>query len=240
MKKLMIVMTALAATAAFAASGRKSSQIQPGAGSDTVETSGKDARVLIDQYPKLGTQCLLPAPNLSNGGTNLGQCYTGKPRMWTVLESKYTTFSKCLSQLTFTWHVLLDTSKASNKDKEALKKLAPYSYFSTSVTYYNIPRGSHAACVCLHPSYREVYGEAVAVALVVSNENGEILAGDTVTTMPKFFRKKDGYKFWEDSAIMDAKTPAGDPMIERRQGLLDRSKTIWALVNPNDYELTMQ
>lgn len=29
-------------------------------------------------------------------------------------------------------------------------------------------------------------------------------------------------------------------MIERRQGLLDRSKTIWALVYPNDYETTLQ
>jgi hypothetical protein len=29
-------------------------------------------------------------------------------------------------------------------------------------------------------------------------------------------------------------------MIERRQGLLERSKTIWALVNPNDYELVLQ
>ena len=32
----------------------------------------------------------------------------------------------------------------------------------------------------------------------------------------------------------------GKPMIERRQGLVDRSKTIWAMVNPNDYEATMQ
>jgi hypothetical protein len=32
----------------------------------------------------------------------------------------------------------------------------------------------------------------------------------------------------------------GEPMIERRQGLLDRSKTIWALVNPNDYEAVVQ
>ena len=32
----------------------------------------------------------------------------------------------------------------------------------------------------------------------------------------------------------------GQPMIERRQGIVDRSKTIWGLVNPNDYETTMQ
>jgi hypothetical protein len=39
---------------------------------------------------------------------------------------------------------------------------------------------------------------------------------------------------------MNATQPNGDPMIERRQGLVDRSKTIWALVNPNDYEYVAQ
>ena len=50
---------------------------------------------------------------------------------------------------------------------------------------------------------------------------------------------KSGTKFWEDQSIMNAEQ-GGKPMIERRQGLVDRSKTIWALVNPNDYEATMQ
>ena len=37
---------------------------------------------------------------------------------------------------------------------------------------------------------------------------------------------------------MNAKDGKTDkPMIEMRQGLMDRSKTIWGLVNPNDYEM---
>ena len=47
-------------------------------------------------------------------------------------------------------------------------------------------------------------------------------------------------KFWEDQKIMNATGADGKPMIERRQGLVDRSKSIWALVNPNDYEATVQ
>ena len=50
---------------------------------------------------------------------------------------------------------------------------------------------------------------------------------------------KPDSKFWDDSNIMNAQQN-GKPMIERRQGLVDRSRTIWALVNPNDYETTMQ
>ncbi|MBQ5530547.1 MAG: hypothetical protein IIT98_00880, partial [Kiritimatiellae bacterium] len=42
--------------------------------------------------------------------------------------------------------------------------------------------------------------------------------------------------FWNDNHIMGASTKDGDPMIERRQGLKERSETIWGLVNPNDYE----
>ena len=42
------------------------------------------------------------------------------------------------------------------------------------------------------------------------------------------------------SDIMNAQTKEGEPMVERRQGLLDRSKTIWAMVNPNDYEQVAQ
>jgi hypothetical protein len=51
---------------------------------------------------------------------------------------------------------------------------------------------------------------------------------------------KSGTKFWENNDIMNAKNASDEPMIERRQGLLERSKTIWALVNPNDYELVLQ
>ena len=46
-------------------------------------------------------------------------------------------------------------------------------------------------------------------------------------------------KFWEEQKIMEAQAN-GKPMIERRQGLLDRSKSIWALVYPNDYEAIAQ
>jgi hypothetical protein len=115
--------------------------------------------------------------------------------------------------------------------------MAPYSYFTTSVTYYNIPKGSHAASVCLHPSYLERFGEPKAVGIVVTSKDGEVIAGNSESEIKGI---KSGTKFWEDDSIMNAKTASDEPMIERRQGLLDRSKTIWALVNPNDYEMVVQ
>ena len=233
MKKLAIVMmVSLAATAVLAApkSTRKSAR---NAAAEEEEAGGKLAKVDINQMPRTGQQSCLPAPGIQ-GATMIGNCYT-KPRKWIVIETKYTTYDKFIDQLTFTWHVLLE-SKSATENKGNKAGLAPYSYFNTTVTYYNIPKGSHAACVCLPPSYLELYGEPKAIGFTVANQNGEILAGDAVSEVKGI---KSGTQFWDNQDIMGAMN--GDkPMIERRQGLVDRSKTIWALVNPNDYETTMQ
>ena len=39
---------------------------------------------------------------------------------------------------------------------------------------------------------------------------------------------------------VNPKQPNGEPFVERRAGLVDRSKTIWAMVYPNDYEMVAQ
>lgn len=196
----------------------------------------KADKVTIQQFPKLGRQSTLDAPGLS-GGSTIGVAWTGKPRKWIVLETKYDTTAKWTDQLTFTWHVLLETATATSKDKDDREKMAPYSYFTQTVTYYNIPRGSHAASVCLPPSYLERFGEARVVGITIADKNGEVVEGDTESAVKAI---KPHTKFWEDPKIMDAKDKAGEPLIERRQGLLDRAKTIWALVNPNDYETAVQ
>ena len=234
-KKLMtFALVALAAAVAFGAPKKKRMAVEE----EDAPTTGKDAKVLIDQFPKIGRQSTLAAPSLQ-GGSIIGQCYN-KPRRWIVLEAKYTTYAKWQDQLTFTWHVLLET-KTATENKGNKEGLAPYSYFTTAVTYQNIPQGSHAASVCLHPSYLERFGEPKAVGLVITNAKGETLNGDCeseikgIPTHPKSLEQA----FWNNNEIMNAQKD-GEPMIERRQGLMDRSKTIWALVNPNDYEQVAQ
>ncbi len=234
MKKLMIVTMIAATSASLLTAAPKKRGVQAMAGNeDGPTTTGRAAKILVDQMPKPGQSSCLPAPGIQ-GASMIGVCYT-KPRRWIVIETKYTTYEKFLPQLTFNWHVLLET-KSAKENKGNKMGLAPYSYFNTTVTYFNIPQGSHAACVCLPPSYLELYGEPKVIGFTISNENGDILGGDTVSEVKGI---KNGSKFWEDQKIMSAEQ-GGKPMIERRQGLVDRSKTIWALVNPNDYEATMQ
>ena len=231
---------ALAAAAAFAAP--RANARRAAAADDDAPTSGKEAKITIDQFPKTGKACQLTAPSVQGSSIIGANVYAkASSRRWIVLEAKYSTFAKWQDQLTFTWHVLLET-KTATENKGNKEGLAPYSYFTTSVTYMNIPMGTHAAGVCLHPSNLERFGEPKAIGLVITNGKGEVLAGDCesevkgIPNHPKDLQSA----FWNDQKIMNATTAEGDPMIERRQGLMDRSKTIWAMVNPNDYELVAQ
>ena len=251
MKLAILTLTALAFGVVYAgptttrsttrSTGGANRTRQAVADDEDAPTTGKEAKVMIDQFPKVGRQSTLAAPGVA-GASIVGKCYT-KPRNWIVLEAKYTTYVKWQEQLTFTWHVLLET-KSAPENKGNKEGLPPYSYFTTAVTYQNIPQGSHAASVCLHPSYLERYGEPKAIGLVITNAKGEVLAGDCEAEgaeVKSFAHPKSIEKaFWNDQKIMNATDKNGDPMIERRQGLQDRSKTIWALVNPNDYEQVMQ
>lgn len=242
MKKLIIAMTVVMGVSAVVAGPRTKKAAALVAEDES--TSGRAAKILIEQEPKLGSQTCLGAPGIG-GASLIGQCYK-KPRSWIVLESKYKTFgsdgsdgkapSRFLDQLTFTWHVLLET-KSARENKGNREGLAPYSYFTTSVTYFNIPEGSHASSVVLPPSYLERYGEPKVVGLEITNEKGEELNGDCWSEVKGIPSHE---KFWENQQIMNAQGNDGNPMIERRQGLVDRSKTIWALVNSNDYEATVQ
>lgn len=236
------VLTAVAIAGAIVATSVQAQSRRMGMRSSGV-TSGAQAQsganmrsgVILEQLPRVGRLATLVGPSLQ-GASMIGQCYT-KPRKWIVLEAKYKTEMQWTDRLVFTWHVLLDTSTAIEKDRNAKSKIAPYSYFSTTVSYVNIPKGSHAASVCLPPSYLERYGEPKAIGLVITNPEGEILQGDSASEIKGIASHS---KWWEDNKIMDAKSSNGEPLIERRQGLLDRSKTIWALVNPNDYEVIAQ
>ena len=234
-KTMILVTAAIAAAAVLAAPTARNARrgAQAAAADDGAPANARDIKVNIDQPPRTGKSCCLGAPSIQ-GGTMIGQCYT-KPRSWIVIETKYTTYAKFMDQLTFNWHVVLET-RSAKENKGNVMKLPPYSYFNTSVTYYNIPHGSHAACVCLPPSYLELYGEPKAIGFEITNQNGDILGGDTVSEIKPI---KPRTKFWEMDNFKEA-MGGENPSIVRRQGLVDRSKTIWALVNPNDYEATMQ
>ena len=212
-----------------------------GADGGAAVAKGREAKVTIDIPARPGGMCLASAPNLQANGKLLPPI-GGRPRQWIVLESKYTTYVKWQDELTFTWHVLLDSSKAKEKDTANLP--APYSYYTAQVRYVDIKKGSHMTSVCLPPSVPERFGEPCTISLVITNKEGDELANHT-ENMDKnaatAMQKANG-KWWECDEFMswtkkDKASGTMKPVVERRQGLVDRSKTPFWLVNNADYEM---
>ena len=201
-----------------------------------------DAKVKISQMPSIGPQSLIAAPGLNaQGGL---QPITKKRRQWGVFDMTFRTQQKWTEDLTVNWYVLCDTSKAKEKDKsKAAKRLPPYVYYTLVTRYVNIPEGDHRACSCLPPSFIERYGEPVVITCEIVTSAGKLLDGETVVNSFPYVKPgkftdemKEKAEWWNVDAIINAKDKAGEPMIEVRQGLVDRSKTPFWLVNNADYE----
>ena len=226
MSKLLIV--SFMALAAFAAGAQSKSS--GGA------AKGKDAKVVISRKAQLGSVCIQNAPS-ANGSTNMK--ISRKARQWIVPELEYQTQADWLEELTVTWHILLDSKSAKQRDKPSRDKkpVSRFSYYTVAVRYRNIPKGAHGASVVLPPSVLERYGEPAVISVRITNSDGDILDGQdegaSSLRMPE--------NWWENDGVFSAKDKKTDvPLIARRQGLLDRSKTIFALVNPDDYEMVQQ
>lgn len=235
MKMKTLAMLSLALICALTVSAQAKRRGPRGADGGATVAKGRDAYVTIDAPARPGGTCLASAPNLQANG-RLMPPLGGKPRKWIVLEMKYTTMAKWQDELTFTWHVLLDSTKA--KEKDSRNPVAQYSYYNTQVRYVDIKKGGHMASVCLPPSVLERFGEPCTVTVLITNKEGDELAFHTENADSNVAQA--GEKWWENDKFMNwKKTVKGEEraMVERRQGLLDRAKTPFYLVNNADYEL---
>ena len=206
-----------------------------------------DAKVKISQMPSIGPQSLIMAPTLSAQG-GLQPISKGR-RQWGVYDMTYRTAQRWTEELTVNWYVLCDTAKAKTKDKsKSAKRLPPYVYYTLVTRYVNIPEGDHRSCVCLPPSFIERYGEPVVITCEIVTNEGKLLDGETVlSNIGKPFvggkftdETKDKAEWWANDEIINAKIQKGpdkgEAFIEVRQGLVDRSKSPFYLVNNADYE----
>ena len=74
------------------------------------------------------------------------------------------------------------------------------------------------------------------ISVRITNKEGDVLDGQdegaSNLKMPE--------DWWTSDTVFSAKDKKGTALIARRQGLQDRSKTIFALINPDDYEMVQQ
>lgn len=239
---------ALACACVATVSAQRSARNVRGSRTATEEAQDKmDAKVRISQMPSIGPQSLIMAPALSaQGGL---QPITKGRRQWGVYDMTYRTAQRWTEELTVNWYVLCDTSKAKQKDKSrTAKRLPPYVYYTLVTRYVNIPEGDHRSCVCLPPSFIERYGEPVVITCEIVTNEGKLLDGETVLSNigkpfvgGKFTEEtKEDAEWWAKDDIINAKITKGpdkgEALIEVRQGLVDRSKSPFYLVNNADYE----
>lgn len=184
----------------------------------------KEETVKISRFPPPGKTAMVRTPEFNYSVNNVQPRVSRRPREWALFEVKYDTSAKWTDELTFIYHVMTKGRDDDNKDI--------YSYYTATVKYIDIPKGSHMSCVALPPSLVERYGEPVAIALEVSGKDGKVVASEALASgiqLPQ--------EWWRDTNVMDRRDAAGNPFLVRRPGLLERSKTPFALVNPDDYEV---
>ena len=245
MKIKTLLCCSLALACALSVSAQRRSSSRSGSGKTAREAAQEkmDAKVKISQMPNIGPQSLLVAPSLQAQGGS--QPITKSRRQWGVYEMTYRTAQKWTEDITVNWFVLCDTKKAKQVDRsKTAARLPPYVYYTLVSRYVNIPEGDHRSCVCLPPSFIERYGEPVVISCELVTAEGKLLDGATVVNGFSYAQagqfneeSKEKMEWWNNDSIINAKDKNGEAMIEIRQGLIDRSKSPFYLVNNADYEI---
>ena len=245
MKIKTLLCCSLALACALSVSAQRRSSSRSGSGKTAREAAQEkmDAKVKISQMPNIGPQSLLVAPGLQAQGGS--QPITKSRRQWGVYEMTYRTAQKWTEDITVNWFVLCDTKKAKQVDRsKTAARLPPYVYYTLVSRYVNIPEGDHRSCVCLPPSFIERYGEPVVISCELVTAEGKLLDGATVVNGFSYAQagqfneeSKEKMEWWNNDSIINAKDKSGEAMIEIRQGLVDRSKSPFYLVNNADYEI---
>jgi len=194
---------------------RLSTTGQTKAGADKGEKSDK---VEIKRFPPPNKTSMVRTPEFSTSAAGGQPKLSKRPREWALFEVKYATASKWTDELAFNYHVM--TKGKDEEGKEA------YSYYTVTLRYVNIPKGDHMSSVALPPSMVERYGEPISLALEIVGKDGTVLASQSESTI-----NYPSKEWWKDSNVMDK------PQVSRRSGLMDRSKTPFALINVDDYEV---
>jgi hypothetical protein len=163
----------------------------------------------------LGNKARMFTPSYS---TDVGRGIQ-RAKEWRTVLLTYDTAPAWIDELLIQFYVL-----GMTRDPETKQNV--YSFYKMAVWYLDVAEGrNHLATVYLRPAALERYGEPVAVAAVVTLE-GEVVAeiSDESVKLPA--------KWWKNPLVTDSQATT------TRDGyLLDRSKSPWALINPDDYEV---
>jgi hypothetical protein len=181
------------------------------------------AQVKIKTMPK-PDKVSVQTPDFQFRGVS-PQSLTRKSREWAVIDVTYETKTPPKSgwtdNVTASFYVLAETM-TPERQKEV-------SFYTLTVRYVNVPDGDHRAGVVLAPSTLERFGKVVAIACEITADGAGAPEVKSEHTASELNANKDDW--WKNPKIVDS------PITKKRDGLLlERSKTIFGLINPDDYE----
>lgn len=214
-------MVILSASALFAASSSRNVQmggLRNGGAAAARAAAGdevEEGKVKLARLPQPRSS-LIDAPEYNFNAKAPSRL--SKNRQWALFEVEYQTSDKWMDNLAFTYHVILQ-----GKDEETGKQV--YNYFTTTIRYSDVPKGKHRSAAAIPPGQVERYGTPYALAVEVMGKGAEPLAVEYSGSISI-------KEWWKNDKVMS--NP--NVKVERRNGLIDRSKTPFALINPTDYE----
>ncbi len=172
-------------------------------------------QLVIRHMPRL-SKVKQPTPQFN---TSASRQSTGRAREWGVFEVTYDTVPEWMDEVVVTYYLM-----AERRGTEAKKE---YALFQTTVRYADVPRGDHTACVVLPPAAVLRYGDQfIGFAVEFTAADGTLLAVQSEVA-GSVLRAE----WWKNTDVTESKS------VVKRDGLVDRSKTPFALVNIDDYEV---
>ena len=147
-----------------------------------------------------------------------------KSRIWGVFDVTFQTVPQWIDSMTITYTVIL-----LNPKPDAKKNEKPMTLMQTTVEYADVAQDrEHKAGAVVLPAALLRLGEPLGFAVSIS-VGGKEVASQGVGKGPLQSHKE----WWKDSAILD------HPNVQRRDAyMMDRMKSPFQLVDPDDYELS--
>ena len=194
------------------------------------QAAAPTAKVEIRDMPNLN-KITVESPNFS-ARANTPSSLTRRPREWGVIDVTYRTQTapgnkdKWIDNVTAVFHVMAENPKPPQDGKR-------FSYYTLRVRYVNVPDGDHRAGVVLPPSYLERYGSIVAVGCEITADGADKPAEKGEASLPdlKSNDKKPDDFWWKNPNVVN-----NAQLVAKRDGLVERSQSPFALLNMDDYE----
>lgn len=223
LKPLSIAALCFACAASAQAQGMRSSGSTVGRAAAGAAGSDIVARITSMTKPDRSTK---EFPTVQTS-PNQKKLRGSKGREWAVLDVAYETAPEWIDEIQITYSVLTETPKPANAAQAAFTPKERFSFYTIQESYVNVAKGEHYASVVLPPAAITRYGKPILFGVEISvngksqgmKTEGRVVGIDTVKTPD----------WWRSDAMRQ-------DFVASREGLKDRSRTPWAVINADDYE----